>query len=213
MKKIFLIIAAVVSFAIHGNAQSHKTDYRDKLLFGFKVGANYSNVYDTQGEGFNTSPKLGFATGAFLSIPIGKYIGIQPEILFSQKGFKATSSINGTPYSFTRTTSYLDLPLLFAFKPNAFITVLAGPQFSYRLHQRDTYSNSNTVIVNDKDYNNNNIRKNILCFTGGLDINLRHLVLGARAGWDIQDNNGDGTSTQPRYRNVWYQATIGYRFL
>ena len=27
----------------------------------------------------------------------------------------------------------------------------------------------------------------------------------------IQNNNGDGTSATPRYKNVWYQATIGLR--
>jgi hypothetical protein len=211
MKKIVLMILAAVAFVQQSNGQDHKTDYRDKLMFGLKVGANYSNVYDTYGEGFQANPKFGLATGAFLAIPIGKYFGIQPEILFSQKGFQGSYSL-ATPYTFTRTTSYLDLPLLFAFKPNGFITLLAGPQFSYRLHQRDVYSNSNAVIIEDKDYENDNIRKNMLCFTGGVDINIRHIVLGARVGWDVQNNNGDGTSTQPRYKNVWYQATIGYRF-
>jgi hypothetical protein len=213
MKKTLLLLIMVAGLALQANAQSDKMDYRDKLLFGFKVGLNYSNVYDTKGPGFYTDPKFGLATGAFLSIPIGKYIGIQPEILFSQKGFRADGNIDGTPYAFSRTTSYLDLPLLFAFKPSGIITLLAGPQFSYRLMQTDVYSNSNAVLIQDKSYDNNNIRKNVLCFTGGLDINVRHLVLGARAGWDIQDNNGDGTSTTPRYKNVWYQATIGYRFL
>src|SRR4051812_33389641 len=112
MKKIVLIVGAIALFAVNSNAQT-KTDYRDKLMFGLKIGANLSNVYDTQGENFKTDPKLGLAAGAFLSIPIGKYFGIQPEILFSQKGFQATASQSGTPFSFTRTTSYLDLPLMF----------------------------------------------------------------------------------------------------
>jgi hypothetical protein len=213
MKKLLILMIAIAGITLQVNAQSDKMDYRDKLLFGFKVGLNYSNVYDTEGPGFYTNPKFGLATGAFLSIPIGKYIGIQPEILFSQKGFRANGNIDGTPYAFSRTTSYLDLPLLFAFKPSAIITLLAGPQFSYRLTQRDAYTNSNSSIVQNKSFDNNNIRKNVLCVTGGLDINLRHIVLGARAGWDIQNNNGDGTSSTPRYKNVWYQATIGYRFL
>src|SRR4051812_41995660 len=106
MKKIIFMIAAV-AFAITGsNAQESKRDYREKLLFGVKAGVNLSNVYDAQGEEFQADPKLGLAAGAFLSIPIGKYIGIQPEVLFSQKGFRATGSINGNPYAFSRTTSY-----------------------------------------------------------------------------------------------------------
>ena len=29
---------------------------------------------------------------------------------------------------------------------------------------------------------------------------------------DIQNNNGDGTSTTPRYKNVWFQGTLGFKF-
>jgi len=44
-----------------------------------------------------------------------------------------------------------------------------------------------------------------------MDINLNNIVIGARAGWDLFNNNGDGTSTTPRYKNVWAQATVGIR--
>ena len=47
---------------------------------------------------------------------------------------------------------------------------------------------------------------------GGVDIDISNLVLGVRAGWDTQTNDGDGGSTTPRYKNMWYQATVGYRF-
>jgi len=46
---------------------------------------------------------------------------------------------------------------------------------------------------------------------GGVDINLVNIVLGARVGLDMYNNNGDGTSTTPRYKNVWAQATVGFR--
>jgi hypothetical protein len=52
----------------------------------------------------------------------------------------------------------------------------------------------------------------MLCLTGGFDITMKHIVLSARAGWDLQENHSDGTSSTPRYKNVWYQGTIGYRF-
>jgi len=38
------------------------------------------------------------------------------------------------------------------------------------------------------------------------------LVLSGRVAWDLYDNNGDGTSTTPRYKNVVGQITLGYRF-
>ncbi len=38
----------------------------------------------------------------------------------------------------------------------------------------------------------------MLCFIGGIDINFEYVVIGARIGWDIQNNNGDRTSSTPR---------------
>lgn len=210
-KKIILTTMALVLLAGSGMAQN-AIDLREKLLVGLKLGLNYSNVYDAQGESFDADAKIGLAGGAFFSVPIGKFIGIQPEVLFSQKGFQATGSILGGNYSFTRTTSYIDVPILFAIKPTSTITLLAGPQYSYLLKQKDVFANGVTTIEQEQEFENDNIRKNILSFAIGGDINLNHLVLGARAAWDVQNNNGNGTSTTPRYKNVWYQATIGYRF-
>ena len=90
--------------------------------------------------------------------------------------------------------------------------MLAGPQFSYLLKQKDVFTSSSTSYNQEQEFKNDNVRKNILCFTGGIDVTLNNVVLGARAGWDVQNNNGDGTSTTPRYKNVWYQVTFGFIF-
>lgn len=206
------MIVAGVFMANYCNAQRHESDFSNELHFGLKIGANYSNVYDSKGEQFNADAKFGLATGAFVTIPIGKYFGIQPEVLYSQKGFKATGTILGSNYDFTRTTNYIDVPLLFAIKPTDAVTILIGPQYSYLLKQKDEFNNSTTTIDQQKEFDNDNIRRNIMCFLGGFDFNLNNMVLGARVGWDVSNNNGDGTSSTPRYKNVWYQATLGFKF-
>ncbi|MGD0709611.1 MAG: porin family protein [Bacteroidales bacterium] len=212
MKKIILIIAAVTLMANISSAQDSKTDFRNKLLFGLKIGANYSNVYDTKGEDFVAKGKFGFAGGAFLEIPIGTYLGIQPEFLFSQRGYKATGTVLGLTYQYTSTSNYIDVPILLALKPSEFITILVGPQYSYLIKQEDVFSSSLINSDQEQDFKNNNIRKNTFCFTGGVDITIQHFVIGARVGWDLMTNNGDGTSTNPRYKNEWYQGTVGFRF-
>jgi len=211
-KSILLLVFAIMALGYQSNAQEAATNYGDEVHIGLKLGFNYSNVYDSEGEDFNADPKFGLATGIFFSIPLVKYIGIQPEILFSQKGFRATGKLLGSTYEFTRTTNYIDVPLLFALKPSDFLTIFAGPQYSYLIKQKDVFANGSTSIEQEQEFEDANIRKNSLGFTGGLDINLEQIVLSARAGWDIQNNNGDGTTTTPRYKNVWYQASIGYRF-
>jgi hypothetical protein len=47
---------------------------------------------------------------------------------------------------------------------------------------------------------------------GGVDFNVNNLVLGLRAAWDIKKNEGDGNSSTPRYKNMLFQATVGFRF-
>jgi hypothetical protein len=212
MKKIILILSAVTFAISFSNAQDGDKDSRSQLHFGAKAGVNSSNVYDSQGEKFVADPKLGFAAGGFISIPIGKFLGVQPEVMFSQKGFQATGIILDGTYSMTRTTNYLDIPLLFAFKPVSALTILAGPQYSYLMKQTDVFTNGTTSIAQEQVFENDNIRKNTYCFTVGADVNLGHIVIGGRAGWDLQNNNGDGTSSTPRYKNEWYQLTFGFRF-
>jgi len=188
------------------------TDNREKFQFGLKAGINYSNVYDERGDQFNADAKFGLAAGAFIDIPFGKYLGIQPGVLISQKGFQANGMLLGSTYNFTRTTTYIDIPLLFSFKPSEFFTLLAGPQYSYLIHQRDVFANSNSSYAQEQEFQNDNIRKNIFGVVGGIDINMKHITLGARVNWDIQRNNGDGTATTPQYKNVWFQGTVGYKF-
>jgi hypothetical protein len=190
---------------------AQEDEYRERISGGLKVGANLSNVYDTEGEDFQANAKLGFAGGAFLAIPIGKYLGVQPEILISQKGFQGSGRLLGSPYDFSRTTTFIDVPLLFAFKPLSIFTIVLGPQYSYLIHQKDVFSSSSTIAAQETEFKNDNIRKNILCAIGGVDFTVKHVVVGLRAGADLQRNNGSGTTTTPRYKNVWYQATIGFR--
>lgn len=196
----------------YNNDSQYNNYFRESVEFGVKLGTNYSNVYDTEGEGFKAAPKFGLATGIFLSIPIGRYLGIQPEVLFSQKGFKAEGNLLNTTYILTRTTNYIDVPLLISIKPFESISILAGPQYSYLLSQNNKFENAQTSIEQEEEFDNENLRKNTFCFTGGLDFNVDPLIISGRAGWDLFKNNGDGTTTTPRYKNVWYQVTLGYRF-
>ena len=209
MKKASFLIMAIALLSFNIQAQTTTKTFN----FGVKVGANYSNVYDYQGEKFNADGKYGLAVGAFASVPFGSVLGFQPEVLYSEKGFKATGSVLGSDYDLTRTTGYVDVPLLLAIKPAPIVTILVGPQFSFLVNEKNSFTSTTASIEQAQTFKNDNVRKNTLCFTGGVDVNISNFVIGARAGWDVQNNNGDGTSATPRYKNAWYQATIGFRFL
>ncbi|MDD4150845.1 MAG: porin family protein [Bacteroidales bacterium] len=210
MKTRITITSLFLILAIFVNAQ--ETDRREELTFGLKGGLSLSNVYDAEGEEFDADSKLGFTGGAFIAIPIGIFLGVQPEVIVTQKGFKGSGSLLGNSYSFKRTTTFLDIPLLVSLKPSEFVTFLVGPQFSYLLNQRDEFDSDIIDLDQEEEFENDNIRKNILGIVGGIDINVDHLIISARVGFDVTNNKGDGTSETPRYKNLCTTLSIGYRF-
>lgn len=212
MRKI--IFATIIFTSLMNNiiAQDTEESLRNEVVFGLKAGVNLSNVYDSEGEEFNADAKLGFAVGAFVALPITEFIGVQPEVLFSQKGFHGKGSLLGGSYEFSRTTNYIDIPLFFAYKPAESITVLAGPQFSYLLSKKDEFKTASTSILRQEEFVNEDFPKNTMSFAGGIDVNVEHFTVGIRLAWDVLNNNSDGSSSTPRYKNVWYQGTVGYRF-
>ena len=191
--------------------QAQIEDNRELLSFGLKAGLNLSNVWDSKGEDFVADPKYGVAVGAFVSLPLGKYLGFQPELMISQKGFKGSGSLLGFTYSNTRTTTFLDVPLLVQFKPIQYISILAGPQFSYLFKEKNVYTFGSNSTEQEQQFNNEDPRNNILGFVVGLDLNVDMLVISARAAWDFQTNNKNSVSTTPRYKNQLLQLTVGFR--
>jgi len=215
-KNLNLIKKSIVAFSVTtllliSTAQAQETADSDEFSFGLKIGGNYANVWDEQGQDFRADGKFGLAAGAFMGIPLGKFLGIQPELLFSQKGFSGKGTLFGTSYSVTRTTNYLDIPIQIQIKPSKHLTLLIGPQYSYLLSQRDVRTFGSSSILQEEAFNNDNPRKNTLGFVFGADINIEKFVLSGRVGWDFQNNHGDGTSSTPRYKNQWLQFAIGFR--
>lgn len=208
MKKYFILGALFLSIGLTLKAQD---DPREKLSAGIKAGLNISNVWDSEGQDFQADPKAGFAGGVFGSVPIGKYLGLQPEVLLSQKGFRGSGTLLGSSYSFARTTTYIDVPLQIQIKPSEFVTIVAGPQYSFLMHQKNTFTVGSNTIFQEDEIENENIRKNIFGAVGGLDVNISHIVISGRMGWDLLNNNGDGTSDTPRYKNRWIQFTVGVK--
>jgi hypothetical protein len=214
MKKVVILSLLMGFLGIHASqAQSSNSSNADGFKFGLKAGTNFSNVYDSQGEKFKADGKFGFAGGVFLEIPLGKYLGVRPEILYSQKGFKATGQYVGVNYDFTRTTDYIDIPVLVTIKPISMLTINAGPQFSFLTQKKDVFHSNLLNSQQQEKFSNDNYRKNLMSLTAGVGINLGQIIIDLRANYDMQENHGDGTSTTPRYKNAWYQATVGFRII
>jgi hypothetical protein len=212
MKMKYLILGILITSVVTAGQIKAQEDLRDQFGAGLKVGINSSNLYDTKSEDFSNDPKLGLAFGGFLSIPLGKVIGFQPEVMYSQKGYKGSGNLLVTNYEYTRKTDYLDIPLQLQIKPAPFLTLLAGPQYSFLLNKGIDFDAGSISVDQQNDIENNDIRKNTLGAVVGLDLNISRLFLSGRLAWDLQHNDSDGSSFSPRYKNTVIQATIGVRF-
>jgi hypothetical protein len=209
--KYTAILAIILLVGLTISAQHSYTDNRESFSFGVKAGINSSNTYANHGQDFISDSKAGISFGIFGGIPMSKYIGFQPEINISQKGFFGSGTLLGNTYLIKRTTSFLDIPILVQVKPIEFLTFVIGPQYSYLIHERNKFTFGDNSVEQQEEFDKEIARRNILGFVMGADINISHIIITGRFGFDMQNNNGDSNSITPRYKNQWIQLGVGYK--
>jgi hypothetical protein len=213
MKKLFLV--AAMALLIAGTADAQRRGYRKQRAsddfnqprIGLTGGLNIANTVSSRNSDFSTDTKLGANVGLFVDIPIVYPLSFQPEILYSQKGYRA----NTTYGDFAQRANFIDVPILAKIKLAPAFNVLVGPQVSFLMNTRNTYYNGFDVIYQDQ-YNYNGDKT----FVGGVlgiafDIN-RNVDLRGRYTIDFQENNPNGRSGVPEYRNQVWQFGLGFKF-
>lgn len=212
LNKLFIIPAfallsatAVAQTTISTTNEPYNMDAREELKVGIKAGINYSNVYSESGDDYVADGKVGFAGGVFVSIPLNQLIGIQPELLYSQKGFKT----EGTFFDGKVTSNHLDLPVHLQIKPTENISLLVGPQLSYLLSTK--YEIDGLSLVDEEDLEDENNRATF-GISAGVDFTVQNFLISARGSWDLSKFNKDNSTSDINYKNQLFQITLGYRF-
>lgn len=178
---------------------------------GFKGGLSIATMVKTDDKSFSSTPLYAFNGGAVLQLPLGKVIAIQPEVLFSQKGYRATGTGLAGDYDYRRVSNCLDIPLLLRLNFSKELGVVVGPQYSYLLSTHTSFKSGGTSYQQTVDNDNSNITKNIFGGVLGLDLNLSdNMFLYGRYTIDFKNNNGDGTSSTPAYKNQVFQVGLGF---
>jgi len=110
------------------------------LSLGIKGGMNMANV--TGSDVNNTDSYMGIAAGAYATIGLLPNIAIQPELLYSQKGFQTSGEILGYTYEQKSHINYMEIPVLAKISFGAIIKpyVLAGPYFATKLGVSSEYT-------------------------------------------------------------------------
>jgi hypothetical protein len=211
MKKL-LLSAAVALLAAAAAPAAHAQGIR----FGVKAGANLSNL---SGDVVNQDlykNRFGFQGGVMVNFGLGDILSIQPEVLYSQKGFK----YNDTQIGAYRNTGnvrydYLDVPILVRVRAAGLFFEL-GPQYSYLMNvsTNRTQTVNGTVVgnVGSGTTNLDNVRRNELGYAGGLGYQASNgVMLGVRYNGAFTDFAKDGYSNNDfrNARNSTFQAYVG----
>ncbi|NVO31400.1 porin family protein [Hymenobacter lapidiphilus] len=214
MKKSLLAAAALLATVAVTETKAQG------IRLGLKGGANLSNLSGDLVNKDGYDYKVGFHGGLMLNVGLvdDGFLSLQPEVLYSQKGYKYDS--NQAFGAFRRegdvTYNYIDVPVLLKVKAgNLFFE--AGPQYSYLLKVKDesTRSLGGTVIArteSEKDLKN--VNRNEFGYVAGLGFQSDSgIMLGVRYNGALTDfakndtyNNGELTNA----RNQVFQVSLGY---
>lgn len=113
-----------------------------QIRLGVKGGMNLANVSGNLANEDIYQNKRGFHAGAVLNVGLIKnFLSVQPELLFSQKGFTYADkelTTNGltSRYQGSCRYQYLDVPILLKVQAGG-LYVEAGPQYAYLLSLKD----------------------------------------------------------------------------
>lgn len=122
MRKLAIIFFICFCFFTYSYAQVpgniEYNNYRSSSKdFGFKGGINFSNIYGS--DVGDTKSKTGFIAGFFYEIYRTKQFSIQPELLFSMKGWKFENSLDSVgSYTYWAKLNYIEIPILGKFNIN-----------------------------------------------------------------------------------------------
>lgn len=117
-----LFIGCILLVSSNSFSQSFFKNITDRLYFGVKAGANYSNFTNAD---FDTEGLTGFHAGALVGYKINDNFAIQEEFLYSTQGAKLKGGLmDGKDIKL----SYATVPILLKYKTNFGLYLEAGPQ-------------------------------------------------------------------------------------
>lgn len=187
MKKLILsFVIALTSFAA-AQAQSG---------LGIRGGANFSNLSGDLKDESRYENKVGFHGGLTYNIPlVGDFFSVQPELLYSNKGFKYQDSEIALPLGGTlrregnMNYNYLELPVLARIKAGP-IYFEAGPQASYLLSVNNNikeYMNGERTSSATTEMDKSDLKDFEFGYAAGIGITSGMLSLGVRYNGSVTD--------------------------
>ncbi|QCR25184.1 porin family protein [Pontibacter sp. SGAir0037] len=214
MKKLLLFIF-VVAAAYTAQAQS---------TFGIRGGANLSNLSGDLRDESQFNNKAGFHAGITMNFGIiSDFLSIQPEVLYSNKGFKlADEEYTDILLGNVRRTgkvnyNYLDVPVLAKIKAGP-LYFEAGPQASYLINvnnKSQTFINGQERSSTTSERSTDDLNKFELGYAAGLGLGANGMSIGVRYSGSFSDFASDAPSDYfggelKNARHSVFMLTLGF---
>lgn len=217
MKKLFIACAFVLGTFTAAQAQA---------TFGVRGGANLSNLSGDLRDEELFENKVSFHAGVTLNFPLVEdFVSIQPELLYSRKGFKTSGEEYTNLLLQTRRRegsvnyNYLDLPVLANINAGPVYFEL-GPQLSYLLsvnNETEVYDGNGNQIASSRDEKSKEGLSEFeigyaagvgFSAQNGISLGLRYN--GAFSDFVKEDVNFEGDLTNARHSV--FMLTLGVKF-
>jgi hypothetical protein len=197
MKKVLFLAVALL---IGGVASAQK------LNFGIKGGVNFNKASDISfSQDISTSFQKTSSNvtewhlGVYGEIGL-PFVSLQPELLFSAKGFKSDQSTGTVEVKY----NYLDIPLLVKFSPIPLVSIFTGPQASIKLSDKITGPSDITSQIKL-----DNIKSGDWSILAGAGVQLSKLQIQGRYVWGLSDMTNE--SAKVDFKNQMFQISLGYK--
>ncbi len=147
----------------------------EAITFGLKAGLNSSKISlktTDAGSAPNVNSVKGLTGGIYASLDLG-ILSIQPEVLYSSRGFQF--AFEGETYTYDYKCDYIEVPILIKFNvlPAGPIKpfVFGGPSFGYLLKARAT---DNSVTPSESETITDSFKRTetAVVFGAGMDLGL-----------------------------------------
>ncbi|WP_375437645.1 porin family protein [uncultured Hymenobacter sp.] len=223
MKKLFFVLfiwsfsfAAMAQQSVDGVRSS--TDYAPSTSdsrnngFGIKGGLNFIDLHGSDTENYNSLSNLKtYHAGVYAQFGFNDKFSVQPEILFSRKGFDdRESNLGGTATNPVRETrlDYIQVPVLLVYNFLDNVSIHVGPQASLLVRVKDQGEEKsiNAAGFHSLDYG----------VVGGLEARVGPARVGARYDLGlakIYDNpSAFGRQALSNVKNGAFQVYVGVGF-
>ena len=188
-----------------------------KSRFGIKGGINLSQLYINDSDLDDENMKVGFHAGVYAIAPLSEAFFIQPELIFSSAGTKATykgSSLLGIQAGEVRfNLNYIQLPILFSGNLGP-VSLQAGPYASYLINANVSDVKNDGTVASSRELNTEDFNKLDYGIALGAALNINVFQMGLRYNYGLREvgKSDFGRRMTKDSKNAVAQIFVGVAF-